>query len=165
MILFTDKIKILIGTLFGLGYLPIAPGTFGALPAIPLIVAIILLTPAYIHTLLIALSLLIVSAWTVIFGSWAEKYWATEDPSVYVIDEVAGFLTTILLFRTSNLALTIFWAFLLTRIIDIIKPPPAKQLEYIHGGWGILLDDICSSLYAVGILYLMLYFKPALFGL
>lgn len=161
----TDKIKAAIGSSFGLGYLPVIPGTWGALPGIPIVLVIIIFTPASLHTLLIAFCLLIVSALTVLLGPWAEKYWATKDPSIYVIDEVAGFLTTILLFRPSSLFYAILWAFLLTRIIDIIKPPPARQLEYIPGGWGILLDDICSSLYAVGILYLLLYLQPTWFGL
>ncbi len=160
-----EKIKIAVGTSLGLGYLPVAPGTWGALPGIPIFVAVMLLAPEFLQTWLLVLAWLTVCALTVVLGPWSERYFETEDPSIYVIDEVAGFLTTVLFFRTPSILLTTVWAFVVTRIIDIAKPPPARQLERLHGGWGILLDDVCTSIYAVGLLYLGAYLAPQLFGM
>jgi phosphatidylglycerophosphatase A len=65
-----------------------------------------------------------------------------------VLDEYAGFFTTVLLFRTESLMATAIWGFVFTRIADIIKPPPANRLEQESGGWGMLLDDVAASLWA-----------------
>jgi phosphatidylglycerophosphatase A len=81
-----------------------------------------------------------------------------------VPDEVAGFLTTVLLWRTDDLLLTIVWAFGLTRVLDILKPPPCRRLERLPGGWGVLADDLCASLYAAAILHVAAWQWPSVFG-
>lgn len=159
-----ERTLVFIGTSCGLGYVPIAPGTAGALPGVAIFLFIALAAPVALQTILIALALLAVSALTVALGSWAEAHWGKKDPGTFVLDEVAGFLFTVLLFRTPNLLLTTVWAFILTRIIDILKLPPARQLEHLPKGWGILADDLCSSLYAAGILHLIAVYFPRLVG-
>jgi phosphatidylglycerophosphatase A len=101
-------------------------------------------------------------------GPWAERRWNRKDPQMVVLDEVAGFLTTVLLFspdpdRVSLLALTV-WAFAMTRFFDILKPPPVHLLERLPHGWGILLDDVAASLYAVAALWILYRFCPVLFA-
>jgi len=49
--------------------------------------------------------------------------------------------------------LTTFWAFPVTRIIDILKVPPARRLEKLPAGWGVLADDLLGSLYAAAVLH------------
>jgi len=93
---------------------------------------------------------------TVALGTWAETYYARKDSQVFVTDEVAGFLLTVLLFHLPEQpVLTTLWAFPVTRVIDIVKIPPAKRLERLPAGWGVLADDLLGSVYAAGVLWLV----------
>ena len=69
-----------------------------------------------------------------------------------------------LLFRTPDPWITCLWAFVVTRGFDILKPPPARRLETIPGGWGILLDDMLTSLYAALTLNILAVIFPEIFG-
>ncbi len=158
-----DRIYETLSTAFGLGYLPIAPGTWGSLLGVGIFAAISLAAPYHHHGILIAAALLVVCIVSIPLGSWAERYWGETDPSPFVLDEVAGFLFTVLLFRTPDLIVTLAWAFVASRVFDIIKPWPANWLERMHGGWGILLDDLCASLYAGIVLNILATYVPWLF--
>ena len=69
-----------------------------------------------------------------------------EDPGLVVVDEVAGqWLTLVALPFTPVTALVGFLAF---RAMDIVKPWPARDLERLHGGWGIMADDLAAGVYA-----------------
>jgi phosphatidylglycerophosphatase A len=145
----------LIASCFGLGYSPIMPGTCGALIGpliyIPLAMA---LPQEPAQTALIALALLFWSWITVYLGGWSETYYQRKDSQVFVTDEVAGVLLTVLLFHLPQQpVLTTLWAFPVTRIIDIVKVPPARQLEKLPSGWGVLADDLLGSVYAAAILH------------
>lgn len=155
-----DRIFAIIGTSFGLAYLPVAPGTWGTLPGVVIFLAIALVAPQSSQGWLIAAALIAFCIFTVALGPWAERHWKAKDPKVYVPDEVVGFLLTVLLFRTPDPFLTAGWAFVITRITDILKIPPAYQLERLPGGWGILVDDLVSSIYAAIILHLLTRFLP-----
>jgi phosphatidylglycerophosphatase A len=68
------------------------------------------------------------------------------DPSIVVIDEIVGVWIALLhLPKTSLIVVAAFVAF---RVFDIIKPPPARQLERVPRGWGIMLDDVVAGIYA-----------------
>ncbi len=71
---------------------------------------------------------------------------STPDPSIIVIDEIVGMWITMLLIPKTVPAIVI--GFVLFRLFDIIKPYPAKQLEHIPSGWGIMLDDVVAGIYA-----------------
>ena len=146
------------------GYSPFASGTVGTIPAVALFVLIQKLFSGAWQTMVIMLALIVTSLTCVVLGPWAESYWGKKDPSKFVLDEVAGFLLTVMLFRTPDLILTIVWAFLATRFFDIIKPPPAFQAQSAPEGWGILLDDLISSLYAALSLHLANWMFPWAFG-
>jgi phosphatidylglycerophosphatase A len=150
-----DFIRPIIASCFGLGYSPIMPGTCGALIGplvyVPLAFAIPQ-EPA--HSIAIAIALLFWSWITVYLGAWAETYYQRKDSQVFVTDEVAGFLFTVLLFHIPDQPiLTTLWAFPVTRIIDIVKVPPAKRLEKLPRGWGVLADDLLGSIYAAAVLF------------
>ncbi len=102
---------------------------------------------------------------SVYLGAWAEKFWGGKDPRHFVLDEVAGFFLTVLLFRVPDLGLTVLWGFVATRAFDVIKPPPASSLEVLPAGWGILIDDLIASLYAAAFLHVASRLLPSLFGL
>ena len=156
----TDRFKWLVATCCGFGHAPIMPGTAGALWGIVIYVPIALYAAEPYQSLLIALALVLTSAATVGLGRWAETFFGEKDSGKFVTDEVAGFLLTVLLFRTPDILVTVLWAFPVTRVIDIIKVPPARQLERIPGGWGVLLDDLLGSLYAAFILHATCHLLP-----
>lgn len=170
MKLWQDRLLFAVATCCGLGYAPIFPGTAGALLGIAIYVPIALCVPSEpLQSVLIGIALLLSCIATVALGPWAEQRFQRKDASCFVTDEVAGFLLTVLLFRApsfaeQNIWLTILWAFPVTRVIDMVKVPPARQLEKIPSGWGVLADDLLGSLYAAGLLHLVKYFLPAAFG-
>jgi phosphatidylglycerophosphatase A len=159
-----DKLFANLCSSFQLGYSPFAPGTVGSLPAVAVYVAIAIFAPPEYHTALLAVMLLISSALCVLLGPWAESYWKKKDPRFVVLDEHAGFYLTVLLFRTHDILLTALWTFVMTRIFDILKPPPARQMEVLPHGWGVLMDDLMASLYAAGVLHILCMLFPRLFG-
>lgn len=144
-----------IATVGGVGWFPIAPGTAGSAVGI----AIYLLTrgwsaPAQVG-LLIAITL--VGIWA---AGIAEVELKKEDPGPVVIDEVAGQLLTLLLTGVGWKGAVV--GFFLFRVLDIIKPPPARQLESLHGGVGIMADDLMAGLYGLGIMLLLVKFWPGM---
>ncbi len=159
-----EKIFANICSSFGLGYFPVASGTIGSAPAIFIFIIIVLVAPSYLHTALIAVVLLTCCGLCILLGPWAERYWKKKDPRQFVLDEYAGFFFTVLLFRVPSLTLTVIWGFIMTRIFDILKPPPASRLEVLSNGWGILLDDLVASLYAAFALHILAIYFPRLFG-
>jgi phosphatidylglycerophosphatase A len=138
-----------VATVFGVGYAPIAPGTFGS--AVGLLVWWLL--PAAPSAQAIAIILMFAA------GSWgahvAERHFGRTDPGQVVIDEVMGMLITLFLNPVG-------WGgaiggFLLFRVFDVIKPYPANRLEQIHGGVGVMADDAMAAVYANLALRLVLY--------
>jgi phosphatidylglycerophosphatase A len=150
-----ERIRPLLATCFGLGLSPIMPGTCGALVGPAIYVPLALAIPSEpLQTALIAAALLAWCAITVALGGWAETYYNEKDSQTFVTDEVAGFLLTVLLFHDpARPVLTTLWAFPVTRIIDILKIPPARRLERLPRGWGVLADDLLGSVYAAVLLY------------
>ena len=147
----THRIAYLVATLCGVGRIPVVPGTFGTLAAVPLAYALALAG----HPVLfgVALSLLVV------LGIWSagvvEEGEGAKDPSLVVVDEAAGFLVTVAFLPPDLLAYLA--AFLLFRILDVTKPPPARRAEKFRGGLGIMADDLIVGLYGNLILRAGLY--------
>ena len=137
-----------IGTFFGIGFLKPGPGTWGSVAAVLLWYAYASLAHPSPVTLLVALLIGIFLA--VVFGvpaaSVVERESGRHDPGFVVIDEVAGQWITLLFspidWRHALIALVLF------RIFDIVKPYPVRRLERLHGGWGIVFDDVAAGLYA-----------------
>jgi phosphatidylglycerophosphatase A len=160
-----EYLRPLIASCFGLGYSPIMPGTCGALlgPAIYIPIALVVPSEPW-QTALIAANLLFWCWLTVALGSWAERYYDKKDSQTFVTDEVAGFLLTVLLFHIPDQpVLTTLWAFPVTRVIDIVKVPPAKRLERLPSGWGVLADDLLGSIYAAAVLWGVWWAAPGWF--
>lgn len=136
-----DKITLLLSTWFGTGLIPLAPGTMGTLGAIPLVLLFSLF--GQILYPLLTIGFIALSIWA---AGKTSKLLNREDPPQVVIDEVAGFLITLLYLPPAwpNLLL----GFFLFRLFDIIKPFPAGRLERIKGGPGIVLDDLMAGVYA-----------------
>jgi phosphatidylglycerophosphatase A len=127
-------------TVLGAGYAPVAPGTFGSAAGL-LLWSVLPRTP--IAEALTILIIFAVGSWS---GSAAEAYFGRTDPGQVVIDEVAGMLVTLLLIPVGWPGALV--GFLLFRLSDIVKPFPANRLEQLHGGVGIMADDIMAGVYA-----------------
>ncbi len=100
------------------------------------------------------LALLVTLAVVTLVGIWAgsrvERAIDAKDPGIIVIDEVAGMLVSVLFLpRTIPVLVT---AFLLFRLFDIWKPFPARQFQELHGGLGVMLDDLIAGGYALALI-------------
>ncbi len=143
-------------SVFGLGTLRPAPGTWGSLP--PVAIAALLYMSGYgphaspvIYYITIGAILLTFSAACVLQGPRAERYYGRKDPSNAVADETAGQCLSLLGLPVLTLwpmLATLAFAFVAFRICDIIKPWPANGLQRLPAGWGILIDDLIAGLYA-----------------
>ncbi len=164
-----ERLRIIVATCVGFGYSPVFPGTMGALWGIALFVPIGLWGYEPWRSLLIALALAATCWVTIALAPWAERHFQKKDSSAFVTDEVAGFLLTVLLFPapwlpSPSVWIIVLWAFPVTRIIDMVKVPPARRLEKLPAGWGVLADDLLGSVYAAIVLNVLLFFLPSWFG-
>jgi phosphatidylglycerophosphatase A len=141
-----------LATGFGTGYSRWMPGTVGAVVGLPLTVLLAAL-PGY--PILAAVVLVVLVAGSVHVANRAEAWIGGKDPRQIVIDEYVTLPIVCLWTPISALYLVI--GFMLHRALDILKPPPARQLEKLGSGLGIVIDDVCSSLYA-GILMMVLHY-------
>jgi len=159
--------KRLLASCFGLGWLPVAPGTWGSLPpaAIFAIIQHFNLSPPLI-CLVMTLLILVGSFLCVECAPAAITATGKTDPPEVVADEFAGQgLTLVFTCALTNppvLATTI-GGFLLFRLFDIAKPWPIRKLEKLPQGWGILADDLLAGVYA-GIALLLCLRLYAHFG-
>jgi phosphatidylglycerophosphatase A len=154
----------------GVGYLPVAPGTWGSLLA----VGLYLLARASLFPLgtdrtalvgpygFLAGEFVLIAVVTFV-GIWAasrtERVLKIKDPGKVVIDEVAGQLIALLplgLFIRASWAVMLVAAFLLFRFFDIVKPYPARRMESLKGGWGIMADDLVAGVYAAIVVAVMM---------
>lgn len=134
---------------FGSGLSPKAPGTFGTLAAVPVFLLFSLFTPA-----LYAITVLIVCITGIyICGKTAEDV-GVHDHGAIVWDEIAGYLITMFLIPISWQSLVI--GFILFRIFDILKPWPISYIDkHIHGGFGIMFDDVIAGVMALVCMHLI----------
>jgi phosphatidylglycerophosphatase A len=134
------RFALAIASVLGIGYIPVAPGTFGS--AAGLVVWAVLPQAALTHAVAIV-ALFAVGSWA---GTVAEHHFQRTDPGQVVIDEVMGMLVT--LFMNPVGWAGAFGAFLLFRLFDVIKPFPANRLERLPGGVGVMADDGMAAVYA-----------------
>jgi phosphatidylglycerophosphatase A len=139
---FFEKLALCLASWFGVGLMPGAPGTFGTLMAVPLVLVLSHLGEFYEGLALIFLVPLAV--WS---SSIGERCLGRNDPPEVVVDEVAGFLLTLFLLPLSWLTLCL--GFVLFRFFDIAKPFPIRWFELkLRGGTGVVLDDLMAAVYA-----------------
>ena len=144
-----DRLIMFIATGAGSGYLPKVPGTWGSLAGIGLWYVLQPLPPA----LYLGVAAALFAVGTFCAGS-AEKIVDLADPGIVVIDEIVGQL--IALAAAPNHPGAALLGFVMFRLFDISKPFPANWLDrHIHGGLGIMLDDVVAALYALLVLQLI----------
>ncbi|MHC4908941.1 MAG: phosphatidylglycerophosphatase A family protein [Planctomycetota bacterium] len=161
----------------GLGLMRPAPGTWGSLPPVVMAGGLALLgVNGWMLDASLILLCLVGGIACVRFGHLAEAAWGKKDPGQVVADEVAGQALTLLFLPwrrpdedgaiAFNLALAAV-GFLAFRAFDITKPPPARNLERIRGGWGILVDDLVAGAMALAVVQVVARFAlgPVVQGL
>jgi phosphatidylglycerophosphatase A len=133
---------LLLATGFGVGYSPVAPGTLGTLVAILIYYFLSEISPPLYEITLIGFFFL--SVWV---SENAERFFRKKDDQRIVIDEIIGFLTT-MLWVPKTIRFVII-GFFLFRFFDILKPFPIRRLEKgFKGGFGVVLDDVVAGVYA-----------------
>jgi phosphatidylglycerophosphatase A len=137
-----NRFFLLLATGFGVGYSPIAPGTLGTLVAIPIYYFLSEIPSALYEITLIGFIFL--SVW---ISEKAEIFFVKKDDQRIVIDEIVGFLITMLWVPKTTRFIII--GFILFRFFDILKPFPIRRLEKgLKGGYGVVLDDVAAGVYA-----------------
>lgn len=164
----SDRLAWLIGSGFGSGLSPLAPGTAGAAAAAGIYCVLMVLFPAessfWTLVRLLILAVMIVSGIAV--GVWATGRMSTDadpDPGSAVWDEFVGMWITLIptawaawdsILNLSTPWWPLWWValcFLAFRAFDTLKPWPCRRLEDLHGGWGIMLDDVAAGVWALAV--------------
>jgi len=149
----------ILATGFGTGYGPIAPGTWGSLPGLALAFGLDRWAGGF--------AVLGGALFFAVAGVWAagrvEVLLGEKDPGRVVVDEIAGQMVT-LVFLPMTLPILVV-AFFLFRVLDVFKPWPARRLEDLPGGSGIMADDLMVGLYANLILHGLVLWRPEWLGL
>jgi phosphatidylglycerophosphatase A len=135
-----SRLGLAIATVFGVGYAPVAPGTFGS--AAGLLVWWLLPASTTVQAVAIV-AMFAAGSWG---GNIAERHFGRTDPGQVVIDEVMGMLITLWLNPVGWIGALA--GFLLFRVFDVIKPWPANRLEQLPGGIGVMADDAMAAVYA-----------------
>jgi phosphatidylglycerophosphatase A len=140
----------------GVGYLPLAPGTFGSLVGVGIF--LLLMWATAVNPLAIIVAILAVTG----IGIWAatrtEELSGRKDPGKIVVDEVAGQMIALfpltLFTRWSTVAVIV--SFILFRFFDIVKPYPANRLQELNGGAGVMFDDLVAGVYGAVVVSIVL---------
>lgn len=149
-----NKINRAIVTFFGIGYLPIMPGTYASAAAVLIYLA--LRDNLYMY---LAVTLIVTIA-GFICARRAEELFNNPDPRQVVIDEVSGMLIAYMLVPFS--ISTVIIGFFLFRALDIIKVYPLNRVEKIGGARGIMLDDILAGVMTNVALQVIVYIRGIL---
>lgn len=145
----------IVATFFGVGRLKPGPGTWGSLAATA--IWYFALRAAHLTgwtaTVVTLAAALLVTLIGIPAGTIVERECGREDPGFVVADEVAG--QWLVLAATPLNPGHALAGFALFRLFDIVKPPPARQLERLHGGAGIMLDDLAAGIYGIAVMLIL----------
>lgn len=143
------RVAVLIATVLGIGYAPIAPGTWGTAAAIPLVLVSAGLTQWGFLALCVAVTLVAIAA-----SGAADRAFGMHDSGRIVADEVAGYFWTMAAAADRADPLMLVTGFVLFRFADILKPPPARAIDRrMPGGAGVVLDDVVAGWWAAAALF------------
>ena len=149
------RLGLFVATCGYLGYVPIAPGTFGSAAGL-LLFAAVRWSASTTLELAVIVFLLTIGVWS---ASVAERHFGAVDPGPVVLDEVAGMLITLALIPVNVTGAIV--GFFLFRALDVIKPWPANRMEALPGGLGVMADDAMAAVYGNVIMRLLIVVAPA----
>lgn len=138
-----NRLKLFLVTSGFLGCSPWAPGTVGTLGGVAIAWGLSFTDHFLAWNLLACVVVYLVGR---SLGDWAERYAGKKDPGIFVLDEVLGYLVTVA-WTSGPSYLTLVVGFFVFRFFDIFKPGPARRMERIPGGDGILLDDLVAGIF------------------
>lgn len=144
----------LIATGFFSGYSPIFPGTGGSLVGLAFY-----LIPGIEVTFIFSIVITVTFFLGVYTSAYIERRLG-DDPQIIVVDEIVGMWLSLFLMPKSLWLIVL--AFILFRLFDIVKPPPARNVEKIKNGWGIMLDDVFAGIYANISVRILMFIFPGL---
>jgi phosphatidylglycerophosphatase A len=147
-------IALFISTCGYVGYAPVAPGTFGSAAGLAVFYALRSTGSTTVELLAIVL-LFAVGIWS---GTVAEHHFGGVDPGPIVLDEVVGMLITLALLPVNGMGA--FVAFLVFRVLDVIKPFPSARFEKLPGGLGVMADDGMAAIYGNLVMRALLAIAP-----
>ena len=138
-----------------LGYVPVAPGTFGSAAGLLVYVAVRSTGSVAVELGVIAV-LFAIGIWS---GTVAEHHFKGVDPAPVVLDEVVGMLITLALLPVNVTGAIV--GFLVFRVLDVVKPWPSAKFESLPGGLGVMADDGMAAIYGNLVMRVLLAVSPA----
>jgi len=138
----------LLGSGLYTGFIPVASGTFGSMVAL-----LIYWIPGFENLFIIIPAIILFTVYGIFIGNKFDNVYG-KDPAEYTLDEMIGQWIA-LLFLPKTILISII-AFISWRLFDIIKPFPARKLEELPGGLGIIADDIIASVYSLIFVHIIL---------
>lgn len=140
------RAALMVATVSGAGYSPIAPGTAGSAVALAILWLVPFSRPGLVVFLVVV----------VLLGTWAadvaEAHLAEKDAGAIVIDEVAGMTLSLVALPLPFTLPILLTSFVLFRIFDVVKPYPAGPAQALRGGAGVMVDDLIAGIYALLVL-------------
>jgi len=151
-----------LASFFGIGFLPGMPGTWGSLAAFG-IYLLLLFWGVALPSLLIGIPLMVGLCLLAVMISTRAEYTLGHDSGHIVIDEVCGYIVSVMLLPQSWLIG--LYGFALFRVFDIAKPWPVSVSQKLPRGWGVVIDDLLAGVYANLIMQTLVRIYPKFFGL
>jgi len=149
-----QRLGLFIATCGYLGYVPIAPGTFGSAAGLAVFYAVRSTGSISVEIGAIVI-LFAIGVWA---GTAAEHHFGGIDPGPVVLDEVVGMLITLALLPVNGLGAVT--GFLVFRVLDVVKPWPSAQFENLPGGLGVMADDGMAAIYGNLVLRGLIWLAP-----
>ena len=150
------RLALLLATCGYVGFVPLAPGTFGSAAGVALFYLVRAAGAAWWVEGALIVALFTAGVWA---ASSAERQLGGTDPGPVVVDEVVGMLITLAWIPVTPLGA--FVGFLVFRVLDVVKPWPSRQFELLHGGLGIMADDAMAAVYGQLIMRGLVFLAPA----
>lgn len=155
--MFLRRLGVFVATCAHVGYAPFAPGTFGS--AVGLVIYYFVRRQASTTVELGTIAVMfVIGLWS---ATEAEHHFGGIDPGPVVIDEVIGMLITLALHPVDVAGAIV--GFLIFRVLDVVKPWPARRLETLPGGFGVVLDDVMAGIYGNLLMWGLIRLLPAWF--
>ena len=150
-----NRLGLFVATCGYLGYMPIAPGTFGSAAGLAVFFAVRSTGSVAVEVAAIVL-LFAIGIWS---GTVAEHHFGGIDPGPVVLDEVVGMLITLFLLPVTLTGAVV--GFLVFRVLDVVKPWPSARFEKLPGGLGVMADDGMAAVYGNLVMRGLIAITPA----
>jgi phosphatidylglycerophosphatase A len=148
------RLGLFIATCGYIGYVPVAPGTFGSAAGL-VAYALVRSTDSYVVEAVTIVVLFVIGVWS---GTQAEHHFGGIDPAPVVMDEVVGMLITLAFLPVNWVGALV--GFLVFRLLDVYKPWPAARFERLPGGLGVMADDGMAALYGNLVMRVLMLAAP-----